>query len=38
MPSKAEPTSYRKVPNLTNGILIPVQTKVTTVLNGDKAA
>ena len=38
MPSKADPSLYRKVPNLTKGILIPVQAKVTSVLNGDKAA
>ena len=36
MPSRADPNLYKKVPNLTNSILIPVHTEVTTVLNGDK--
>ena len=36
MPSGSDPSLYKKVPNLTNGILIPVHTKATTVLNGDK--
>ena len=38
MPSEADPSLYRNIPNLTKGILIPVQNKVTSVLNGDKAA